>query len=240
MGGGASKSSSDVYTRGEVATAIDRQLSTQKRLQLESPQLAVLHGTNWVFNPEPPLDPTLVARLQQHFPPELPYTAAIRKVVDAFIDVHVGWDKVGRGGQAQRNERWGLQQQAVEDALEQLNALLEGWKVRLVAEAGAAQTSLVDQKIKVKTVNGRVRSQQATTHTVTKETRIYLVFNEGEEAEALESEAPVVATAVAQDAPPAAGPGAKIKELKELLDAGAITQEEFDASKTKLLEQMTG
>lgn len=230
MGGGGSKSYSDVYTRAEVATAINRQLSTQKRLQLESPQLAVLHGTNWVFNPEPPLDPTLVAKLGQHFPPELPYTAAIRKVVDAFIDVHVGWDKVGRGGQAQRDERWRLQQQAVEDALEQLNALLEDRKVHLVAEAGTAQRSLVDHKIKVKTVNGKVRSQQQTKHSVTKETSIYLVFNEGEEAET-----PVAATAV-----PPPGPGVKIKELKELLDVGAITQEDFDTGKAKLLEQMTG
>ena len=235
MGGGASKSSSSVYTPEEVATGFNRQLSTQKRLQLQSPQLAVLHGTNWTFNPEPPLDPTLVAKLGQHFPPELPYTAAIRKVIDAIIDVHVGWDKVGRGGQAQRDERWGLQQRAVEDALEQLNTQLEGRKVRLVAEAGAAQKSLVDLKIKVKTVNGRAWSQQQTKHSVTKETSIYLVFNEGEDAET-----PVVVTAVLQDAAPPPGPGAKIKELKELLDAGAISQEEFDASKAKLLEQMIG
>ena len=93
----------------------------------------------------------------------------------------------------------------------------------------------MDLKIKVKTVNGRARSQQQTKHSVTKETSIYLVFNEGEDAET-----PVVVTAVLQDAAPPPGPGAKIKELKELLDAGAISQEEFDASKAKLLEQMTG
>ena len=37
-------------------------------------------------------------------------------------------------------------------------------------------------------------------------------------------------------APP--GPAAKIKELKDLLDVGAISQEEFDSNKARLLEAL--
>ena len=49
----------------------------------------------------------------------------------------------------------------------------------------------------------------------------------------------VVPQEVERDAPPAdADPIAKIRALKELLDAGAITQEEFDTKKAELLEQV--
>ena len=169
-----------LYSRAEVAAAINRQTGTQKRLQQVSPGLAVLSGTNWVFNPEPPLDPALVATLGQHFTPELSYTAAVRQVVDAFIDVHVGWQKRGTGGAAQRSERWALQEQAVEDALEKLNVLLEGRRVRFVAEAGPATKTLTDIKIKVRSSHGRARSNHRTKQSVVKETSLYLVFNEGE------------------------------------------------------------
>ena len=54
-----------VYTRDEVASSIHRQAPTQKRLQLMAPDLAVLHGTNWLFNPAAPLDPALVAKLAE-------------------------------------------------------------------------------------------------------------------------------------------------------------------------------
>ena len=218
------------YARAEVAAAMHRQKGTQKRLQQMSPSLAVLHGTNWLFNPDPPLDPALVTKLGRHFPPELPYTAAIWKVLDAYIDVHVGWEKRGVGGQAQRDNRWALQEQAIQDTLEELNVLLEAKKVQFVAESGPVQTTLQDLKIKVRSgKGGRVRSQQSTKHSVTKETTIYLVFEE-------EEQEPVVAGEVVGMA--AAGPAVKIKELKDLLDAGAITQEEFDAAKARLLEAL--
>ncbi len=46
---------------------------------------------------------------------------------------------------------------------------------------------------------------------------------------------PVVGVGAAQQQAPAEDPVTKLKQMKELLDAGVITQEEFDAAKAKFL-----
>ena len=140
-------------------------------------------------------------------------------------------------------------QNAVEVMLDALNEQLAARHVRFVPEHGGAQTTITALDIRLRRgVGGRCRSQQTTRKSVLMPTDIYLVFgDEGEGGSPASQDAtpPVglaVATAAAMDAgPPGGGPsaGSKIKELKELLDCGAITQEEFNTNKAKLLEMMT-
>ena len=47
-----------------------------------------------------------------------------------------------------------------------------------------------------------------------------------------------LAVPMAAAPPGSTGPAAKIKELKDLLDVGAISQEEFDSNKARLLEAL--
>jgi hypothetical protein len=49
---------------------------------------------------------------------------------------------------------------------------------------------------------------------------------------------PTVNPTGASAVPPAADPVAKLKQLKELLDAGVISKEEFDAKKSEWMSRM--
>lgn len=224
------------YTREEVESAINRQIGTQKRLTSNAPDMAVLQGTNWIFNPAPPLSPALVAKLARYFPADLPYCACIREVVDAYIDAHVGQPKKNNNkGPLSLENIFMRNQRVVEDTLDALNAQLEASQVRFAAECGAQETAITDLRIKIRGGKGRkVRSNQTMKKSVKMETTIYVIFDGWDEGSAL----PMVVAEAAAPSPAPKSAATKIKELKDLLDCGALTQEEFDASKAKLLEAM--
>lgn len=248
-------SGSMVFSREEVTSAIHSQKHTQARIEPMGERCAVLKGTNWVFNPALPHDPVMKARLEKAFPEDLSYEVAMQSIIQAFIDVHVGEEK--RCTIAVMNARFDSLEQAVESACMKLNEQLRNSGVQFETDHGMTKINITDIKFR-----RHVRNRQG--NTVTKfrqmETDLFIIFPDKElfprifpylsgaqgrvvqgtfpnllqrhcvpEAAAFLSETnKVVASSAA----------AKIKELKELFDCEAITQEEYDAKKAELLNQM--
>jgi len=235
------------FSLEEVTEAIHRQKHTQARIEQMGDRCAVLKGTNWVFNPALPHDPAMKARLEKAFPEDLSYEVAMESIIQAFIDVHVGAAK--RCTTAVMNARFDSLEQAMEAACEKLNEQLRDSGIQFETDAGMTKIQITDIKFKRKVRHGRG-------NTVTKsrqqDTDLFIIFPEDQtsvvqghvvrgnlpnlldgnliaEAAGFPSETnKVMATTAAS----------KIKELKELLECEAITQEEFDAKKVELLNQM--
>eukprot|EP00756_Hemistasia_phaeocysticola_P029878 Hpha_TRINITY_DN16259_c2_g11::TRINITY_DN16259_c2_g11_i1::g.16453::m.16453 len=155
---------SRVYTRSEVEEAVNAQGPDQDRIQQMSPNVAVITGSGWIFNPKPPIDPALGRKLEHHCG-KLTYAGAMERVASAFVDSHVGLTCSYSPEEIPiRRER---ARKAIDAALEELN---KETQLTWTTEAGRAETQLVG-------VKGTRRGHSTTTvHTI--ETRIYVLFPE--------------------------------------------------------------
>eukprot|EP00746_Dinoflagellata_sp_MGD_P052920 gnl/MRDRNA2_/MRDRNA2_23371_c0_seq1.p1 gnl/MRDRNA2_/MRDRNA2_23371_c0~~gnl/MRDRNA2_/MRDRNA2_23371_c0_seq1.p1 ORF type:complete len:149 (-),score=41.31 gnl/MRDRNA2_/MRDRNA2_23371_c0_seq1:22-468(-) len=133
----------------------------------------------------------------------------------------VGAPKVGFN----MDDRFNRLEQAMESVCKKLSEQLVDSGLRFETDKGMTNVNITDIKIRRKKHGGKGNEVKKS---VQQETDIFIIFPEGDSVAA-----PPVTHEVA--APTAAS---KIKELKELLDCGAITQEEFDAKKTELLASM--
>jgi len=235
------------FSLEEVSEAINRQKHTQARIEPMGDRCAVLKGTNWVFNPVLPHDPALKARLENSFPENLSYEVAMESIIQACIDVHVGADKGCTP--AVMKDRFDSLEEAVKAACVNLNEQLRDRGIQFETDAGMTKVEITDIKFQHRVRHGRG-------NTVTKsrqqETDLFIIFP-GDRTSVLQGHATqgdlpnllkgnLLAEAAGFPSETnkvmATTTASKIKELKELLEYAAIKQEEFDAKKVELLNQM--
>ena len=171
----------------------------------------MLNGYNFTFSTLPPLDNALHQRLEQ-YAGEMSYTMALKKIKNAFIESHTGLARTFTP--ADIPHRRAIAEQAVKNAIAEINKVS---RLQYSTERDAPQVQ----------VSGPV-----SVHTV--KTRIYITMPQ--EPVTTASVIPVATAPVQVN--DEKSPMEKIKQLKGLLDAGAITAEEFELKKTELLARV--
>jgi hypothetical protein len=223
------------YSAAEVLQAYDTVGPQCPRINMESPNVAVWEGKGWIFNEAPPIEPALVKRIEACMSKvEMTYADVFKVIKDAYIDC-LGDD---RWPKQMTNETRAILLKANKD---KVCAYLDGLNQKC-ADAGAGVSFEADEGERVKTLigvgakmrGGEVKGMknQHQSHTVC---YVYMIFTDEQGAE---GNAPQDAAHTPGTVPPAQTPAQKIKDLKDLMDMGAITQEEFEEKKTAILASM--
>ena len=171
----------------------------------------MINGYNFGFSTLPPLDNALHQRLEQ-YAGEMSYTVALKKIKNANIESHIGLPQTFTP--ADIPHRRALTERAVKNAIAEINKVS---RLQYSIERDAPQVQ----------VSGPV-----SIHTV--KTRLYITMPQ--EPVATTSVIPVATAPVQVN--DEQSPMEKIKQLKGLLDAGAITAEEFELKKAELLARI--
>jgi len=196
---------------------IEYSISQLPVLKYQSADVAVLVGQGWVFNPNNPQDPSLLQRVERNMPEGMTYEVEMNKVIQAVAQSAVGMPLT-----YQRTDipsRRLVAKAAVDRALLALNARLPPGGIRFITtETGSAQTCVTGSSYKPGMVQGSGTHQQQTVHSQETNLFIYLPVDESTVN---------MGFSVADE----------LTKLKEHLDMGILTHDEFNVQKIKLLNR---
>lgn len=151
------------FTKEEVLRAYDEMGRMTSRIELLSPNVAVVMGKNWFFNHSMPLERSLHERLEQ-CSGNISYARLMASVRDAVACSYVGKSRVR--SKAEQREGWLSSKLAVDKILSAFNQSQPEGGIRLSAEARAVTSRIIGSSF------GNVHSQ------LEQDTYIYVHFPE--------------------------------------------------------------